>query len=359
MAQVAAQAGFDCRVNMLRDNSTVRIALVGASSLRGKELKSVIEDWKWPSGISPEIVLFDTSLPAGTLTEAGGEPTFVKPLEPENFSGVRFTFFAGNTAEVRANSKMARDAGADIIDLTGALDTEAGAAPWIPTLDSLLPPANPPSRNGRGIFISPAPAVIIACTLAAALQRFLPRRFAILFFPPVSEREQPGVDELESQTSALLSLKPFSQEVFDSQVAFNLLAGYGESSRPSIAELCSEITARVSAYLNGRLPVPVLQFIQAPVFYGYAFAAFADLASPPDIAAIESGLAAAGVRVSSAGEASPSNVSIAGEEKICLSRVECSANSPQCLWLWGVADNLRLPAVNAVRIAEELLAPKM
>ena len=359
MAQVATQAGFDCRVNMPRDHSSPRIALVGASSLRGKELKSVMEDWKWPSGISPEILLFDTSLPVGTLTEAGGEPTFVKPLEADNFANVQFACFAGSAAETRANWRMARDAGAAIIDLTGDLVREAGAAPWVPTLDSLLPPAHPFGRNGAGIYISPAPPVIIACTLAAALQRFSPRRLAILFFPPVSEREQPGVDELERQTSALLSFKPFSQEVFDSQVAFNLLAGYGEASRPSLAELCSETSARVSAYLSGRVPSPVLQFIQAPVFYGYAFAAFADLPSRADVAAIESALTASGVRVSTGDEASPSNVSIAGEDKICLSLIECAANSPECLWLWGLADNLRLSAVNAVRIAEELLAPRM
>jgi hypothetical protein len=29
---------------------------------------------------------------------------------------------------------------------------------------------------------------------------------------------------------------------------------------------------------------------------------------------------------------------------------------PNGIWIWGVADNLRLSAVNAVRIAEELNA---
>lgn len=346
-------------MNMPRENSPLRIALVGASSLRGKELKSALDDWKWPAGTSPEIVLFDTALPVGTLAEAGGEPTFIKPLEPESFAGVRFVYFAGSAAETRANWKMARDARAVVIDLTGALDTEAGVATWIPGLDPLLPPPQPSGGNGRGIYISPSPAVIIACTLAASLRQFSPRRLAIMLFPPTSEREQPGVDELESQTSALLSFKPFSQNVFDSQVAFNLLADYGESSRPSLAELRSQTAASVGAYLSGRLSPPVLQFIQAPVFYGYAFAAFFDLPSPADVPAIESALVQAGVNISSPGEASPSNVSIAGEDKIRLARIERVASAPECLWLWGVADNLRLHAVNAVRIAEELLAPKM
>jgi aspartate-semialdehyde dehydrogenase len=332
---------------------------VGASSLRGKELKSVIEDWKWPAGTSLDIVLFDTAVPVGTLTEAGGEPTFIKPLEPESFAGVRFVFFAGSAVETLANWKMARDAGATVIDLTGALEAEAGTVPWIPSLDSLLPPPVRSGGNARGIYASPAPSVMIACMLAAVLQKFSPHRIALLFFPPVSEREQPGVDELESQTSALLSFKPFSQTVFDSQVAFNLLADYGESSRPSLADIRSETAARIAAYLNGCLPSPALHFVQAPVFYGYAFAAFVELSGPADVSAIESALVAAGVHVASEGEASPNNVSIAREEKIHLARIERDASSPECLWLWGAADNLRLPAVNAARIVEELLAPRM
>jgi hypothetical protein len=49
-----------------------RVAIVGASSLRGKELKLVLEDRKFPAG---EIILFDEPVLAGTLTEAAGEPT--------------------------------------------------------------------------------------------------------------------------------------------------------------------------------------------------------------------------------------------------------------------------------------------
>lgn len=344
---------------MSRENSPLRIALVGASSLRGKELKTVIEDWKWPAGVVPDIALFDTSLPVGTLAEAGGEPTFVKPIDPENFAGVRFVFFAGSAAEASANWKIAREAGAEVIDLTGALHDEPGVAPWIPSLDAILPPPQPSGGNTRRIYTSPVPPVIIACTLAAALRGLSPRRLAILLFPPVSEREQPGVDELESQTSALLSFKPFSRNVFDSQVAFNLLASYGDSSHPSLADLRSEACARVGAYLSGRAQPPALQFVQAPVFYGYAFAAFADLAVPAEVSAIESSLASAGVQVSPQGEASPSNVSIAGEDRIRVATIERVAGAPECLWIWGLADNLRLPALNAVRIAEELLEPKM
>jgi aspartate-semialdehyde dehydrogenase len=39
-----------------------------------------------------------------------------------------------------------------------------------------------------------------------------------------------------------------------------------------------------------------------------------------------------------------------------LARIESAPGVPGGVWFWGAADNLRLAATNAVRIAEELRA---
>jgi aspartate-semialdehyde dehydrogenase len=345
---------------MQRQHPPLRVVLVGASSLRGKELKAVLEDRVFAPPSGPlDLVLLDTTVPAGTLTEAAGEPTFVKPMEAESFSGARFVFFAGSAEEARANWKLAQDAGATIIDLTGALRQPAGALDWIPDLDILLSPPAASGTQGQPVFASPSAPVIIACTLAAALGKFSPARIAIVFFPPVSERERAGVEELEKQATALLSFKPFPQQVFDAQVAFNLLAGYGDASKPSLGEIRSEISGGVAKYLGGRLKTPALQFVQAPVFFGYAFAGAVDFDREIPNSEIESALISAGVHLITENEAKPTNVAVAGEEKIQMARPELDPSAPGSKWLWGVADNLRLPAANAVRIAEELLAPRI
>lgn len=344
-------------LDMPREDSIPRIAIVGASSLRGKELKQFIEDENFPVA---DIALLDATLPAGTLSEAAGEPTFFKPMDRESFDGVRLVFFCGTSQEAKSNWKLAADAGATIIDLTGALEEEGGA-PWIPDLDTLLAPPEAKAERPHhpGIYSSPAPPVMIACRLAAALHELSPSRLIILFFPPVSERDQSGIDELEKQTADLLLLRPISQTVFDAQVAFNLLASYGEASRPAISEMRGEISKGLAAYLRGRIPFPAVQLIQVPVFYGYAFAAYADLPASVELAAIDAALFAAGMHVVGKGDSKPSNVSVAGEAKIHIARAEHDAGVSSGVWLWGAADNLRLAAANAVRIAEELLAPKV
>jgi aspartate-semialdehyde dehydrogenase len=200
--------------------------------------------------------------------------------------------------------------------------------------------------------------VIIACTLAAALQSFSPWRVVILLFPPVSERGQEGIDELESQTADLLSFRPISQPVFDAQVAFNLLSDYGEASRPKIDDVRAAIGAGISRYIAGRLPLPAIQLVQAPVFYGYAFAAYAEFSSVKDPQEIEAALGAAGVKVA-ASDSPPTNVSVAGESEIQSARVLRDMNVPAGIWIWGATDNLRLAASNAVQIAEGLLVTPM
>lgn len=342
---------------MPHESPNPRIVIVGASSLRGRDLKQFIEDENLPFG---EISLIDTSLPAGTLAEAAGEPTFLKPMDRESFEGVRFVFFCGSAQEATSNWKLAADVGATIIDLTGALE-ETGAAPWIPSLDTLLgPPEATAERPHRsGIYSSPAPPVMIACRLAAALSKFSPSRMVILFFPPASERDQLGIDELEKQTADLLLLRPISQTVFDVQVAFNLLSSYGEASKPALSETRAEISKRVAAYLSGRVPPPAVQLIQAPVFYGYGFSVYVEAGGSADLATIDAALFAAGMHVMQKGDPPLTNVSIAGEAKIHIAHAERDAGVNSGVWLWGVADNLRLAAANAVQIAKELLAPKV
>ncbi len=337
-----------------------RVAIVGASSLLGKELQQVLENRSFPSS---EIVPIDESVAAGTLTEAAGEPTFFRSLDEDSFEGAQFAFFAGTASDAERNWAAAHKSGATVIDMTGALaagtGTAANAITSIPSLTTTLPPQQGKSGNGsaaRGTYCSPSAPTIIACTLAAALNAFETQRVSVLLFPPVSERGQAGIEELETQTASLLSFREIAKPVFDAQVAFNLLARYGEGSATTLGRVRSAVARDVARYLGGRAPVPAIQMVQAPVFYGYAFAAYAEMASPKAPTQVEAAFARLGVKIAAADEMPPTNVSVAGESEIQLARIEPDPNLANGVWIWGVADNLRLAATNAVRIAEDVIA---
>lgn len=343
---------------------STRVAIVGASSLRGKELKLVLEERNFPAS---DIVLLDEPALAGTLTEAGGEPTFIRALSEDSFEDARFVFFAGSQQDAVRNWPAAQSSGATVIDLSGALAASGESTSWIPLLDTVLLPrpglnAAKSTTNGGAsarksvAYSSPGSGVIIACTLAAALAKFSPSRAVLLLFPPVSERDQAGVDELEAQTTNLLSFRPIVQPIFDAQVAFNLLAGYGPESKPTFAEVRNSIAKDVAQYLASRAQAPAIQLVQAPVFYGYAFTAYAEFAALVFSEQLQTAFSNLGVKVDAPEDPAPTNVTVAGESEIHLARIEPDPNVAAGAWIWGVADNLRLAVVNAVRIAEELVA---
>ena len=334
-----------------------RVAIVGASSLLGKELKQVLEDRSFPIS---EVVPIDESVVAGTLTEAGGEPTFFRSLEEDSFEGAQFAFFAGTPSDAERNWSVAQRSGATVIDMTGSVaGAVANGIAWIPSLTSVLPPQPGNSGNGsagRPAYSSPGTPVIIACTLSAALKLLAAQRVSVTLFPPVSEGGQAGIEELESQTASLLSFRPIEQPVFDAQVAFNLLARYGSGSAANLGAVRKAVASDVARYVGGRAPLPAIQLVQAPVFYGYAFAAYAELTSPLPMEQIEAAFAGLGAKIAAADDMPPSNVSVAGESEIQLARIEPDPNIANGIWIWGVADNLRLAATNAARIAEEVIA---
>jgi aspartate-semialdehyde dehydrogenase len=333
---------------------SLRVAIAGAASLRGQDLKQWMEESGFSAG---EVRLLDEEPLAGTLTELGGEAALVQGVDEDSFRGVRFAFFAGSRAFAKRHGLAAARAGAVVIDLTGELAGERGAQPWIPRLDGVL--ARPGNANGaetRGqILVSPSAPAMVACEFCAAVAPFGSKRVVMNILSPVSERGKEGVEELSQQTLKLLSLQSIPQEVFDSQVAFNLVDRWGAASAEKLADAQDLVAREVRGYLAGRAPVPALRLIQAPVFYGHAFSIFAEFEKAVDLGALDARLQAAGFQISGADDPGPSNVAVAGESKAALSAAVADEAVPGGYWFWGVADNHRLPASNALQIAEKIL----
>jgi len=337
---------------------SLRVAIAGAASLRGQDLKIWMEESGFPAG---EVRLLDEEPLAGTVTEVAGEATVIRPIDEDSFQGVSFAFFAGSRAFTKRHGLAASRAGATVIDLTGELAGTSGARIWIPRLDAVLAPPKVAKGDvagaaGGAIYVAPSAAAIVACSFCCAVGQFKPTRVIIVFFQPASERGKEGVEELSAQTVRLLSLQPIPQEVFDSQVAFNMVERWGPDSAERLADARAAISQEVQQYLAGRLPVPAMNLIQAPVFYGYAFAAFAEFEKPPDAAALGERLEAAGFQVTGIEDPGPSNVAVAGELKAMIGPATPDASVPNGRWFWGAADNHRLAVSNATQIAEKILA---
>jgi aspartate-semialdehyde dehydrogenase len=334
---------------------SLRVAIAGATSLRGKDLKYWLEEGGFPAG---EIRLVDEEPASGTLTDVAGEPTIVQSVNEGSFEGLRFVFFAGSAAFAEKYGPAADRSGASVIDMTGGLWAGPRARPWIPRLDALIPPPSAASvpDNPYPAWVAPSTPAILACSLAAAFAELSPVRLAIVFFQPVSERGDEGVTELEGQTIKLLSFQPIPQQVFDTQVAFNLAARWGPASAERLLDARLAITKEVQRYLADRISLPAVTLVHAPVFYGHAFAAWAEFKNSVSDETLISKLKSAGFKIVLPDEPSPSNLTAAGETQSLITVPERDGSIAHGYWFWGAADNFRLASVNATEIAERLLA---
>jgi aspartate-semialdehyde dehydrogenase len=329
-----------------------RVAIVGAGTVKGKEVVQVIGDRNFPAS---DIKLLDEDEALGQLETAGDEVSFIQNVSPEQFERVDFTFFAADQASTRKHWKAARNAGSTVIDLTAELGDQPDAtmrAPWVERQRGQSPALQ--LQPGPAVIAHPA-AIVLALLVLRLQKAGLPSRPMATILEPASERGQKGMDELHEQTVNLLSFQPLPKKVFDVQIAFNMVSRYGEEANPSLASVQERIVRDYkSIACDG--PVPSIFLAQAPIFHGYALALHIEMKNVA-IEEIVQALTGEHVSVATGTDESPSNVNAAGHGDILVS-VAADPNQPGSFWLWAAADNLRVAASNAVECAETMVASR-
>lgn len=331
-----------------------RAAIVGAASLKGKEIAEMLNERNFPA---VDVRLLDDDESLGQLEAMGDEISFIQSVRAEQFEHVDFTFFASDPECTRKNWKRVRDAGSAIIDLSSALENEAGASVrslWVERERGLV--ARPELQPGPVVTAHPV-AVALALLLLRAQKAGTIRRAVATVFEPASEHGQRGMDELHQQTVNLLSFQPLPKDVFDAQVAFNMVARYGQNSQPGLDSAEARILRHYQQIAGNEAPQPALFLLQAPVFHGHALALFLEMDEAVDTAKLSQALAGDHVAVSGPQEDAPTNVSSAGQANIAVS-LKADPTQANGVWLWAAADNLRISALTAVECAESMTATR-
>jgi len=337
----------------LRGSNLYRVAIVGAASLQGKEVAEILRERNFPA---VDVRLLDDDESLGQLEAVGDEINFIQSIRSEQFERVDFAFFASDPRSTRNNWKAARDLGDTIVDLSFALEDEPGAAvrsPWIErqTGNIVVPQLQP----GPVVVAHPAATVLALLALRSEKAGKIHRLVATVY-EPASQNGQKGMDELHEQTVNLLSFQELPKNVFDIQVAFNLVSRFGLRSGLSLEGVSERIRKHYRHVAPG-VTEPALQVLQAPVFHGHGFSLYLEMEKPVGVADFSQALAGEHVIVSRSPEETPTNVSAAGQGDILVS-VTSDANHENGVWLWATTDNLRVAALNAVECAEALTASR-
>lgn len=335
----------------------LRVAIVGASSLLGKELIAVLQERQFPAARLVELDSgADSELKLPILDLDGGEPE--PDFHPEIQPGeIDLAFLAERPHPLPAFLGVGT-AGATrqplIIDLGGSSIELGALAPRIAGFEQGSNPARAELETNTAAAAHPASIVLCQLLLRLASRIELSAAVANVF-TPVSQLGPRAIEELQRQTVNLLSFQKAPRAIFGAQLAFNVLPHLAGSGSAALDALQARLSAETGPYLAGRAPAPAIRILQAPVFYSMAISLYVETKVPINPARAAELLTGNGVLVQRASDPVPSQVEVNGSDDILIDSVTADKSRPQGIWMWAVADDLRLAARNGVAIAEDML----
>jgi len=320
---------------MSDDRDIPRIALVGATSLLGEELREQLADAGYPG---EAVALLDLEDAAGLLTEYGEEARVVMDTAEEDLGGHDLVCFCGDPELTRAHLRRAAESGL-VLDCTAATADREDVSLWLPA--SGEPPklvAGTPVTLPGDVVLLLAPALVALGEAGAGV--------SITAFLPASEQGSGGLDELARQSTAVLNLVDVPDDVFGRQLAFDLW-------RAPVGEDGTDDAAAAAVGQLGRLglPVPALSVFRAPLFH--AMSAIAHLPGG-DAADLEERLEPIVASVDDHDEEplADSPLRVTGRGGLHLGGAW--ADPERGAWLWLVMDNLKARAAASVSAVEAL-----
>jgi aspartate-semialdehyde dehydrogenase len=322
------------------------VAVVGGDTLLARELRELLAETR----PTPRVELI--SGVAEQLASDDGEaeePVVMVPLAAQSFEGAAAVFLAGTHASSRKALKLVSK-NTVLIDLTAALEEQPNARLRAPLAEKAA------VKNLGAVQVIAHPAAIAMAMFLARLSECAPiRRSIIHVFEPASERGQKGLDELQQQNVAVLSFQKLKTDVFDTQLAFAMLARYGEEADEPLEGIERRVERHLASLLAAwdGIPMPSLRVIQAPVFHGHSFSAWVEFDENPGVEALNRALDGDGIDVRP--DEPPTNIGVAGQNGLSVGAISVDPNQARACWFWMAADNFRLSAENAVAVMKEWL----
>lgn len=338
----------------MKEKKRFKVAVVGTESLRSKEIKNVLNKKKIPLG---DVDFFDPDVKEeySKLTQFRGEPKIVHHIDEDSLYTADLVFLASDR-EVNQNLGIkAKQKKFRAIELNETFNKEAEIPVVVAGVNDEIIVKEKPD-----LIANPNPATIILSHLFHLVsEKFGISRAIAFILQPVSAFENAGIDELASQSVALLNSSSLPKKVFRDQIAFNLLSHTEKPEKDGFCPVEKQIIAEIKKVFKSRDFPLSLSLIQAPVFHTYSIMTFLEMKKKADIPGLENSFKeSVFFKFSPPSISCPvSSVSVAGKEEIFIGQIKKEESFPNSFWIWTVADNLtRGSAINAVEIAERIFS---
>ena len=326
------------------------VAIAGATGAVGTEFLKLLEARDFPMN---SLRLLASSRSAGSKLQFRGENLEVEELTQKSFKGIDIAFFSAGGSRSKEFAPHAVDSGAVVIDNSSAFRMDE-------KVPLVVPEINPKQAfEHQGLIANPNCSTIqmvVALNpihLAANIQRVV-----VSTYQAVSGAGASAMEELKQQLRAWANDEPMKQEVFPTQIAFNLFPhidvfldnGYTKEEMKMVHE-----TRKIMNAPNMQISATC---VRVPVLRAHSEAVWVETEKPlSESEARELFEKEPGIVVQDERESGgyPTPWHITETQETYVGRIRKDISHPNGLTFWVVADQLyKGAALNAIQIAEVL-----
>ena len=326
------------------------VAIAGATGAVGTEFLKLLEARDFPM---KSLRLLASSRSAGSKLKFRGENLEVEELTPKSFKGIDIAFFSAGGSRSKEFAPHAVDSGAVVIDNSSAFRMDE-------KVPLVVPEINPKQAfEHQGLIANPNCSTIQMVVALNPIHRAANiQRVVVSTYQAVSGAGASAMEELKQQLRAWANDEPMKQEVFPTQIAFNLFPhidvfqdnGYTKEEMKMVHE-----TRKIMNAPNMQISATC---VRVPVLRAHSEAVWVETEKPlSESEARELFEKEPGIVVQDERESGgyPTPWHITETQETYVGRIRKDISHPNGLTFWIVADQLyKGAALNAIQIAEVL-----
>ena len=326
------------------------VAIAGATGAVGTEFLKLLEARDFPM---KSLRLLASSRSAGSKLKFRGENLEVEELTPKSFKGIDIAFFSAGGSRSKEFAPHAVDSGAVVIDNSSAFRMDE-------KVPLVVPEINPKQAfEHQGLIANPNCSTIQMVVALNPIHRAANiQRVVVSTYQAVSGAGASAMEELKQQLLAWANDEPMKQEVFPTQIAFNLFPhidvfqdnGYTKEEMKMVHE-----TRKIMNAPNMQISATC---VRVPVLRAHSEAVWVETEKPlSESEARELFEKEPGIVVQDERESGgyPTPWHITETQETYVGRIRKDISHPNGLTFWVVADQLyKGAALNAIQIAEVL-----
>ncbi|MEK5134117.1 aspartate-semialdehyde dehydrogenase [Bacillus sp. FSL W8-0645] len=334
----------------------LHVAVVGATGAVGQQMLKTLADRDFEMDT---LTLLSSKRSAGTKVTFRGQEYTVQEATPESFEGVNIALFSagGNVSKALAPEAVKR--GAIVVDNTSAFRMDENIPLVVPEVNEK------DLHDHKGIIANPNCSTIqMVAALEPLRQAYGMKKVIVSTYQAVSGAGHEAIDELYSQSQAILNKEDVKSEVMPYQIAFNAIPqidkfqdnGYTFEEMKMINE-----TKKI-------MHMPELEVaatcVRLPIETGHSESVYVELesndATVEDVKSILKDAPGITLQDDPSQQIYPMPADAVGKNDVFVGRIRKDLDRPNGFHMWIVSDNLLKGAAwNSVQIAESLKALKL